>query len=86
MSNPKRFLGDADDVADWSALARGTEVWLYRNGELHRNTPVRVTRADEYELWYGDPDDLDAKRVTAVKITADSDKEHPTDGWQVRRL
>lgn len=60
MSDPKLFLDEHDDVADWTALPRNHEVYLYRQGELFMSDPVRVNKSDADELWWGVPSDLDA--------------------------
>ncbi|ROR36439.1 hypothetical protein EDF63_0559 [Curtobacterium sp. JUb34] len=72
LSGPKPFLDKHDDVADWTAIPRNHEVYLYREGELFMNEPVRITQSDQHALWWGTPADLDAG-VAPTRIVADSD-------------
>lgn len=80
MIEPKPFLEKSDDVADWTSIRRGLNVYLYHHGQLHSEDPIRVTEIDAYQLSYVD------STGSASTIDADSDQEHPHRGWQIRRI
>lgn len=81
----KRLTKKADVVSSWSSIRRDELVWLYNNGSLHLQHPVRITSALDETIAWGDPELLDTGKTEPIKIWRSSTTDARV-GWQIARL